>query len=79
MSHSDPIDPQCANPLNTHCFSVQSGSFEDRPVSVYTHPTTPHASNSTIERILEFLTKRFSGADNTQLCTQNHQSVSPDL
>jgi hypothetical protein len=68
MSHFDPIDP--IDPLNAHCFFIQCGSFETRPMSVYTPPPpTPNASSSTIERIFEFLTNRFSQADNTQLCT----------
>jgi hypothetical protein len=78
MSHFDPIDPNVIIPLMPTVFLYSAAHLRTN-LCRFTPPTTPHASSSTIERIFEFLTKRFSRADNTQLCTQNHQSVLPDL
>jgi hypothetical protein len=69
MSHFDLIDPNVLTLLCPLFFYTVRLIW--RPTCVGLHPPPPHMCQ--VQPLSAFLTKRFSRADNAQLCTQNHQ------
>jgi hypothetical protein len=69
MSHFDSIDPNAITPLMPTDF-LHSAAHLRTDLHRFTPPLHPTRVKFNTWRILESLTKRFSRADNTQLCTQ---------